>query len=302
MPPFFMKLTQESCFAAAASFTSKADFKAGTNPEYQWLCRNGLLEQACQHIAPLRRSLSDADISEIASKYSGRRQFKLADQSAYNAAKKRGILDAVCAHMDIKYRVLSDDELRALALKYASRTEFVLSDNGAYQTANKRGILDDVCAHMDGKGCRRLTDAEIIDIASKFKTRNDLKLGDFGAYTTAIRRGLIVDAFAHMTPGASGFREDIPAVLYQFRIELPDGLVVYKVGITNRKPRQRMFTMGIIPGYKATLTGFIQFDLGRDARIAEKRLHRKNSSKRYGGPPVMKNGNTELFTASLLGL
>ena len=295
-----MKLTKESCFAAAASFSSKSAFKDGSNSEYQWLCRNGLLEEACQHIAPLRRSLSDADISEIASKYSGRRQFKLADQSAYMAAWKRGILDAVCAHMDVRYRILSDDELRDIASKYQAMKEFYESDNAAYQTADRRGILADICSHMEGRTTRRLTDAEIVDIASGFPTRNDFKLGDFGAYTTAIRRGLIVDACAHMEPGSTGFREDLPAILYQFRIELPDGLVVYKVGITNRKPKQRMLTMGIIPGYKATLTGFIQFDSGRDARIAEKRLHRKSLAHKYGGPIVMKNGNTELFTRNIL--
>lgn len=297
-----MKLTKETCFAAAASFSTKAEFKAKASSKYQWLCRNGLLDQACSHIAPLHRSFSDADIADIASRYSGRRQFKLADQSAYMAAWKRGILDSVCAHMDVKYRILSDEELREVALRHTSRGEFAQLDTGAYQTAIKRGILDQICAHMDSRGCRRLTDAEIIEIASGYKTRNDFKLGDFGAYTTAIRRGLIVDSCAHMEPGSTGFREDLPAVLYQFRIELMDGSVVFKVGITNRKPRQRMITMGIIPGHKATLTGVIQFELGRDARIAEKRLHRRASKFKYAGPPVMANGNTELFTENVFSL
>lgn len=184
-----------------------------------------------------------------------------------------------------------------------SRSDFVKFDNGAYQTATKRGILETVCAHMDSKGTRRLADEEILAISSKFNTRNDFKLGDFGAYTTAIRRGLIESACAHMEYGATGFREDKPAVLYQFRIETPSGLVLYKAGITNRKPKQRLTTMRIIQrGTKAELVSLISFDNGRDAKIAEKRLHLEFQSSRYNGPPIMKNGNTELFTVNVLDL
>jgi hypothetical protein len=300
VPPFFMTLTKDSCFAAASSFSSKTEFKNKSNPEYQWLCRNGLLAQACAHIVPAHRALTDADLAVIASRYKTKGGFKLADQSAYLMSIRRGILDRVCLHMDVKHRLLSDDQIASIANEYTARIDFLTGDSAAYQTASKRGILDRVCAHMTSKGDRTLADAEILAIARTFKTRMDFKLGDFGAYTTAIRRGLIVQACAHMEHGATGFREDKPAVLYQFRIEFPDGLVLYKAGITNRTPKQRMLTMGINPGYKAELVGFIRFDTGRDAKIAEKRLHRKNSSRRHGGPPVMRNGNTELFTASVL--
>jgi len=180
--------------------------------------------------------------------------------------------------------------------------EFAENDYGAYQSAIKRGILDDMCAHMeDGRPTRRLSRDEILVIARQYTTRNDFKLNDFGAYITAMRRGLIDVAFAHMEPGATGFREDKPAVLYQFRLTLPDGQVVYKVGITNRKPRQRMITMGIQRGVKVELTHGVRFLAGRDARIAERFLHQFHADKRYVGEPIMVNGNTEVFTASLLG-
>lgn len=295
-----MKITKEHCFSVAASFSSKAALRKENESVSQWLGRNGLLDEACLHMIPRRRELTNPAIAEIALGFSGRRDFKLADQSAYMAAYKRGILDVVCAHMDVRYRVLTDGELRAIAKNFSSRSEFSSFDRGAYQTATKRGILDTICAHMDGKGTRRLTDAEILEIASQFTTRNDFKLFDFGAYTTALRRDIITEACAHMEPGATGFREDMPAVLYQFRIEFPDGLVVFKSGITNRKPMQRMFTMGINRGYKAELINAIPFALGRDARLAEKRLHRRFSIHKYVGPRVMKNGNTELFTVNVL--
>lgn len=296
-----MKYNYETCHTVALTFSTKQDFRDGANGEFQWLRRNDSLQKACAHMAPMRRTLTDDDIAAIANGFDHRRAFKLGDQSAYNAATKRGILDSVCAHMETdRYRILTNEQIAAIASTYKSRSEMKFADNGAYQTATKRGILDAVCDHMDSRGCRRLSDDEVLEVATKFRTRNDFKLGDFGAYTTAIRRGLIDEACDHMEFGATGFRHDKPAVLYQFRIELEDGMVVYKVGITNRKPRQRAITMGIRRGLKADLTHSVQFEFGRDARIAEKRLHRKFASSKYSGPPVMKNGNTELFTADVM--
>ena len=145
-----------------------------------------------------------------------------------------------------------------------------------------------------------MSDDEILEIARAHKTRNDFKLADFGAYITAIRRNLIETACAHMEYGGCGFREDMPAVLYQFRVEIGGGQVLYKVGITNRLPKQRLATMGLLQGVTATLLKAVRFARGRDARLAEKCLHRVHSDKRYQGPPVMQNGNTELFTAPLI--
>lgn len=154
---------------------------------------------------------------------------------------------------------------------------------------------------MDGRnGTRRLSDEDILNIAQQFETRNDFKLGDFGAYTTAIRRDLITQACEHMEYGAWGFREDRPAVLYEFRMETPEGLILHKIGITNRTPMQRLATMGLDAGIKVELTNQTTFESGRDARIAEKRLHRRMAEHRYTGLPVMKNGNTELFTVGAL--
>lgn len=250
---------------------------------------------------PVYRRFTDADIKNIAKKYQSRRSFKLGDQSVYIAALKRGIIADVCAHMDVRYRVMTDEQIADVAVKFNSRVEFLRADSAAYGTAERRGILDAVCVHMtDYRKTRQLSDDEVLETARRFSTRNDFKLGDFGAYTTAIRRGLIEAACAHMEYGACGFREDRPAIIYQFKIELSDGTVLYKVGITNRKPRQRLATMGVQRGTRVELEKTIKFPLGRDARIAEKRLHRANAACRYKGPNVMQNGNTELFLCPLL--
>ena len=288
------------CLAVAKKFTAKKDLRESANSEYQWLKRNGLMNEACAHMEQLRRSLSDDDIAEIAKQYTHRRAFKLGDQSAYNAAGKRGILDSVCSHMLEKHRDLTNEQIAEIALMYGTRVEFLRNDCGAYQSATKRGILDDVCAHMEYRDTRRLSDSEILTIAKTFSTRNDFKLGDFGAYTTAIRRGLIVEACKHMEYGYCGFREDKPAVLYQFRIETADNQILYKIGITNRKPKQRMVTLGIKKGTKIELEKFVRFVNGRAARAAEKAVHTHLEQYRYIGAPIMKNGNTEIFTKGIL--
>lgn len=297
-----MKQNYEACVAVAQKFNAKQDFREQASGEFQWLRRNGLLESACTHMTPRYRSFTDDDITRIAAQYDHRRAFKVGDQSAYVAAWKRGIIDVVCAHMSARKRALSNERLSVIAKQFTSRSEFVKGDSGAYQTATKRGILDYVCLHMvDGRETRRLADDDVLAIAKSYSTRNDFKLGDFGAYITAMRRGFIEAACAHMGYGATGFREDKPAVLYQFRLQLADGQVVYKVGITNRQPKQRLITMGMVRGVKANLTHAVRFVAGRDARIAEKFLHRYYASKRYVGEPIMVNGNTEVFTIGLLG-
>lgn len=296
-----MKWNYEQCEVAAKKYSTKQESRVSDSWAHQWLLRNGLLDKACSHMAPVRRNLTNEGIAETALQYPSRRAFKLGDQSSYNAANKRGILDQVCAHMSgDRYRILTDEQITEIASGFDSMMSFRESDPAAYQTAGSRGILAAVCAHMTGRPTRRLSDAEVLRIAKEFATRNDFKLGDFGAYTTAIRRGLIDQACEHMVYGGCGFREDKPAVLYHFRVETVDGQVLYKIGITNRKPKQRLVTMGIQPGTKAELVHFVRFDLGRDARIAEKRLHRRLAAHRYDGPPIMKNGNTELFTVAAL--
>jgi hypothetical protein len=250
-------------------------------------------------MTPLRRRLSDDELTEAASGYTHRRAFKLGNQAAYMQAMKRGMLDAICAHMVAKWRKQSDAELAAIALKFSTRSEFEKCDSGAYQTAGRRGILDTICHHMP-PGDRRLTDAEIIAIAAQYKTRGVFKECDFGAYTTMLRRGLELDACRHMEPGFTGFRDDLPATLYQFRMTIPGGAVLHKVGITNRPPDKRLLSMGLVRGVKAQLVSTISFDLGRDARIREKQLHQQFAPHKYNGSQVMRNGNTELFTVPLI--
>lgn len=155
---------------------------------------------------------------------------------------------------------------------------------------------------MDSRGIRRLSDNEILTIAKRYETRRDFKLDDFGAYVTAIRRGLIDEACAHMEHGSWGFRDDKPGTLYQIRVKSVNGTVLYKVGITNRTAKIRMAGFGLQKGAKMKILDSIRFECGRDARMAEKQMHGDMKGLRYAGPPLMNNGNRELFIAPLLFL
>ena len=290
-----MQRTYESCAAVASKYQTKRDFRLNADLDHQWLRRNHLIGQACAHMEPIRRTLSDGDIARIAAKYTSRKALQTGDQSIYNAARRRGILDSVCAHMDVKHRDLSDEDIASIAKTFTSRSEFDLLDKGAYLTATKRGILDHVCSHMDSRGNRRLTDAEIIAIAKPHRTRRDFKLVDFGAYAAAWRRGLLEVACAHMVDGACGFNPKKPAVLYCIRFTKPCGEVLHKVGITNRSAKIRLQTLGLHPGVKASILREVRFQNGADARAREIAILAAVAEHRYQGEPIMESGNTELF-------
>ena len=291
--------TFEECAAEALKYKTRADFRRSSNGHYQSLNHMRRVDEACAHMERVYRSITDEMVLSAAAQYSTRTEFKRADQALYAAARKRGLTDLAFGHMAVKKRKQSDADLAAIAKQHATRGEFYKLDSGAYQVAASRGILDAICAHMPD-GDRRLTDDEILAIARQYKTRGVFKESDFGAYTTMLRRGLEQQACAHMEPGANGFRDDLPAVLYQYRMTTPDGQVLHKVGITNRPPAKRLLSMGLVKGVSASLVSTIHFQSGRDARIREKQLHKQFSCHRYTGCPVMKNGNTELFTVPVI--
>ena len=291
-----MKRNYEECAAVALKYKSKQAFRVGSKNEHQWLQKNNRLDEACAHMDPLRRTLTDSGIAEVAARYTNRTALKIGDQSVYNAAKKRGILDSVCAHMELKHRELSDEDIATLAKKYKSRSEFVKMDSGAYQTATKRGILGLVCDHMDGKGDRRLTDVEIAAIAKQHTSRRNFKLGDWGAYVAAWRRGLLETVCAHMGESENGFNPKQPAILYHIKLTKPCGEVLHKVGITNRTAKVRLSTFGVCRGIKATILHEIKFPCGADARAKERAVHKAMAPFRYRGQPVLFNGNTEVFS------
>lgn len=300
--PARQRITDEQCFQAALNFSSRAGFASKSRPEYDALWRRGLLDKACAHMAisPVYSSVRwtrEAAFSEAA-KYQNRAEFKRECSGAYCFALENGILDHACLHMRGGQNFWHVFELMAVSLKFTSRAEFKRAHPGAYGFARDHGMLEIIFAHMDRRRawCRHSVLAE----ASRHQSRGAFHALATGAYQHAIQGGYLDEACAHMLPPEYGFSKEKPATLYHLRITTADGVELFKLGITNRAPAARIAGMGVPAGAVVDVLDAIVFDNGRDARITEKRLHRKFSSFRYVGPLLMKNGNTELFTVKLL--
>jgi ribosomal protein L32 len=97
-------------------------------------------------------------------------------------------------------------------------------------------------------------------------------------------------------PGCSltGFRNDLPGILYFLEITHPVQGILYKIGITNRSVKKR-FRM--VEQATFTVLDEVRFKDGGMCAASEKDWHKRLKKYRYEGPPVLKSGNTELFTS-----
>ncbi len=233
-----------------------------------------------------------------AAKYKNRSEFKRECSGAHGYALTNGLMGRACSHMREGQNIWHIFELMAVAIKYTSKDKFINSEKSAYNFCNRHKLTDIICAHMDQR--RSWCKETVLEAAQQCSSRGGLQALYSGAYKHADQHGYLDEACAHMPAPEYGFSKTKPANLYHLRITGPDGLEIYKIGITNRDPMERIAGMGLHPGVSAKVLSVIAFENGRDARITEKRLHRKFSSHRYGGPQVMKNGITELFTVNVL--
>lgn len=235
---------------------------------------------------------------EEAAKFNCRSEFKRSSPGAYCYLLNNNLLDPACSHMREGKNFWHVFELMAVAIKYQSKSEFIKSEKSAYDFCKKNELIDLICAHMDQR--RTWTREAVIVEALKYQSRGAFQSLASGAYKHADAGGYMDEACAHMPPPEYGFSKSKPANLYHLRINCSNGLTLFKIGITNRDPASRIAGMGLFDGVTAEVLSVVKFDVGRDARMVEKRLHRRMSSFRYAGPPVMRNGNAELFTVSAL--
>ena len=97
-----------------------------------------------------------------------------------------------------------------------------------------------------------------------------------------------------------GFNPQAAAILYYLRIDRDGYLPLYKIGVTNRTVAKRFAgrDMDLI-----TVIKVWRFRKGVDAKQKETELIAQHSFYSYSGPPVLRlGGDTELFTADVLGL
>ena len=88
-----------------------------------------------------------------------------------------------------------------------------------------------------------------------------------------------------------GFNPLKPAILYYLRVT-KDDITVYKVGVTNKTVHERYknYDLDMI-----TILKIWEYDIGADAYNAEQSILELNRQHMYVGPPILANGNTELF-------
>lgn len=247
-----------------------------------------------------RTTWTESLIMQEASKYEKYGDFIKGNRSAYQASLRLGLTDKLADVMVFGVQLKwTKEKILSEAKKYKTRWEFQKNSDIAYSSARYHGILDEVCAHMESDVF--IWDCEMIFAeARKYKTLSDFAINSHGAYKASGRLGVRDIACAHMSRGDYGFSKIKPAVLYCIRFIAAGGLVLFKVGITNRSAQSRLSGMYLYPGVSAEIIDEVRFDRGSDARNIEKSLHEKFSEFRYRGPKIMKNGNTELFIIDVL--
>lgn len=239
-----------------------------------------------------------AEVETEAKKYNSRSEFRRANQGAYAFALNNGLLDNVCAHMKplVFWNIF---ELMAVARKYDNLQAFRKSEPEAYNYATKSQLLKLATSHM-ARHVIQWTKELVLEEAAKHNSRGMFQAAASGAYKHADKYGYMDEACAHMPDPEYGFSKEKLSRLYHLKIKFVNGLTLYKLGITNRLVMARIAGMGVPDGSEIEVLNEIEFERGRDARITEKRLHRRFKNHRYNGEPLLKNGNTELFYVPLI--
>lgn len=96
-----------------------------------------------------------------------------------------------------------------------------------------------------------------------------------------------------------GFDPSRPAIVYYLRVVNPTGGYVYKIGVTNTTVRKR-FRAQDQPLITKLRTW--KYNNGIDALTHESAVLKRFDLFRYKGPPILLNGNTELFVRDILVL
>jgi len=176
--------------------------------------------------------------------------------------------------------------------------------------------------HMKGSGCRkcmydtihRSTTEDFIEKANiKHNHKYDYSMVDYKhskEYITIIcstHGKFIQTPNLHLTGSGciscakTGFDINEEGTLYYIKFE-SDTQILYKIGITNLKVKQRLTSMGINKNFKTTILQELFFESGSDALYMEKSILQEFKNFQYKGDPIMKSGNSELFIKDVLKL
>ena len=142
---------------------NKTEFRKKYNAAYLAAHTQGVLDEVCQHMSPIRRKKgywnTEEGLNEIKSKANlctQRREFENKFSAHYNAALRLGIMDEVCIHMTSPQEKSgywgSHEGMQRVKLavsQCSDRKEFREKFPTEYNGAIKWGYLNDVCQELD---------------------------------------------------------------------------------------------------------------------------------------------------------
>ncbi len=293
-----LKWTIDKLRAEAAKYTRRVDFQRKSNPAYISAHQRGMLDDVCGHMQPQRESWTIDALRAEASKYTRRVDFQRKSNAAYQSAQSRpGVLKEICSHMDKYFSEWTHESAQTEAMKYSTRGEFLAKSNKAYKFLLHRGLLDSACAHM--QFVYESWDIDSLRLeATKYSTRNEFHKQSNNAYCAASRLGLLSKICGHMSSTRGGFNGFEPGKLYYIKFSSVWAGDLYKIGITNFSIEDRY----CLEPLQYEIIAVWDFAVGYDARERERAILKEHKKSLYKGEPILKNGNSELFTHDVLGL
>lgn len=207
--------------------------------------------------------------------------------------------------------------------KYAyDKVQYITAKHKIIITCNNHGDFNQIPnSHLGGSGCyecgvdARRSTLEHFIIKSNIihKNKYDYSLVEYNNGSTKI--DIICPIHGKFKQGPndhlsgkgcascakSGFDQNKPAYCYyiKFKSEMQ---TLYKIGVTNLTVIKRLGSMRIDKDIHATIIQELYFENGFEALEMETKILKEFKGFLYQGDPIMKNGNSELFTIDILNL
>jgi len=197
-----------------------------------------------------------------------------------------------------------------------------------YRGIHTKVLIRGACGHKwkaepnsvlnNGRGCPRCAGTQkrtIKAVDTAFQAKGLQLLGSYENGHTKVETRCLKCGYEWMArptsiintpsgcPGCAktGFKDELPGILYYARLTNPSGGYLYKLGISNFPSIEGRFQQW--EKKKISKVWIIKsYERGFEARMQELKLLRQHSDVRYSGPKILKRGDTELFNVDILGL
>ena len=197
---------KETSFEAALEFTNKRDFKLVYMGAYEFLRKNKLLDDACEHMQDLSHIIKwDYEkCKEVALKCNTKTEFKEKYSWAFTVSKNNDWFNELTSHMVknkcIKPTKYTKEICQKEALKYKNKKDFYKKSTNEYNAAIRNNWLSDICIHMDVPYANKYkwTKEMCSNLAIKYIYRIDFQKHEKNAYSAAKYNGWLDEICTHM--------------------------------------------------------------------------------------------------------